>query len=203
MGFESVRVNRVDFTSFDREEPPRQILANIVFVDKTDDGLFPLAYQLGHDFDFQDDDLFSMEANLNRLGSDSFIMLGNVQLINKNEKVVSLTRGNSVRYRHLIVISYKNQTSLNANNRFEEFAAALRTLVHAMRTKRTIGESGMPVGQPSELDLIVSLKQESEDVSSLPQNIRRVFYTQLHNDPSNSFAVSHKATGRRLYELQI
>lgn len=211
MNFEG-RVNRVDFKNFDRENLPQHVVVNIVFVDKSHEGLFPLAYQMIHDIDYKDDYLISMESSLDRLDHSSFLALGDVEVINKNEKLISLTGGNSIRYQHLVVISHKNPSIFNSHEPHEEFAAALRTLIHAMRTKKSVPPNEITVPQPSDLELLMHLKcgfgeieskGESEETSSLPQNMRRVFYTQMLNDSSLSYTVSHEATGRRLYELQL
>lgn len=206
MNFEGVRVNRIDFKNFDRELPPHHVVANILFIDKSHEGLFPMAYQLLHDLDFHDNHLGDLESTLDRLDNSSFLVLGDVETINKNEKIVSLTGGNSVRYTYLILISNRTQHHLHPSERFEEFVAALRTLIHAIRTKLSITPNEYIAHQPSELDLAMNLKQglsDKQEQSSVPKNMRRVFYTQMLNDSSISYAVSHKATGRRLYELQI
>jgi hypothetical protein len=203
--FRTNRVDRVEMFKYEQSPPPHHVSANIVIIDKAHDGLFPLAYQFQHDIDYTDYTLTHSNLASLHIGDDAFIMLGDVDIINKNDRRILLRDSGTIRYKHLIVISHKNKTDQNSFSKHDEFVSALTTLIDALRTKKSLTREipSSSVGSSGEQKKAREVKGAAEAVSSSSGEVYEIFYSNIANDPYGKLAVYHSPLGKRLYELQI
>lgn len=200
MEYERLSANRVDMNRFDPESIPQNIFANIVVVDKSHEGIFPIAYQFQHDIDYTDDALMHFDSHHMDFSHDAFLMLGEIEVLSKSQKVIILRRGGTIHYKHLIVISHANYPSQGSVSQQREFVAALQTLVDALRTQKSIGPSSVKQEQ-SDKEL-ASSTMKVDDLKSA-RNVRQVFYSKVNNDPYATLATIYGPGGKRLYELHL
>lgn len=206
MEYERLNAHRIDMSRFDPEALPQEITANIVIIDKSHRGIFPTAYQLKHDGEFDDEALVRLEPHQIHIDNDAFLMIGDVDLINKNQKMVLLRRGSLIHYKHLVIISHKNSTFFGSWERHEEFVAALQTLIGALRTRNSVMPDAMV--QREGVDEFsgskISGQASDSDASQLPSHsVEKIFYSQVAGDPSGAIATLQGPGGKRLYELHI
>lgn len=206
MEYERLSTNRVDMFRYDQSPPPQNIIANIIIVDKAHDGLFPIAYQFLHDVDYNDQALMNTKIASLHITDDTFMQVGDVDLINKNDRSILMRSGGMIHYKHLITIPHKNGKRLDSFSKKEEFTSALITLIDALRTQKSITSEMRPSEKHLKLSAHVKSTNSAAietDPSTSSSNVHRIFYSHLANDPFGTLAVFHGPLGQRLYELQI
>ncbi len=201
MNYENLKINRVDFKQFERELAPQNLQVNLLFVDKSHQGLYPLAFQFNHDFDYTDDMLSRIENNFFRFEADSLLNLGEVLTINKNKRLVGLRNGNTVRYTHLVIIP-EDLPSDRSNSINEKFMMALHALVEAMSTQKKIKTKR--ISSPQEFTSKESPFRFTSKIKNEEPVIMKVFVSSnLNAQLAESDNFRDQGSLRRLFEIQL
>ena len=124
----------------DRRPPHWESLqfAEVLFIDKTHSANRPMVYQLRDNKINIEQILDFYKLNGFSASKDDFILLGEVNFIDKQKKQISLIDNNVVAYHHLVIASGHKQL-LSFHN--HELGAALQALTHALRVKTKIPDS--------------------------------------------------------------
>jgi len=201
MEYEKLSSNRIDHCRFDPENKPVRCHVNILLVDKTQGKLFPYAFQFNHDFSYSDDLLNQAIQNYRVMNLEAFMMLGEVDLINRKDKLVLLRDGNTVVYKHLIVISDKTPSFVGSLSQEKEYNAALNSLIDALRVKHKVDSNDF-IGRDQVLNQTNPHFHSSRfSISTLP--ISHVFLECVTQDLQGSISNYHCPSGKRLYEIQL
>ena len=97
---------------------PQHFFAEVVLMDKTNEAVTPLLYQLKKEALYGNDDLATLPRDVVTMQSDAFMMIGEVVEIDKKKKMITLSNNNTVSYNHLIVaVGSKSQFSDSDHNK--------------------------------------------------------------------------------------
>jgi len=89
------------------------IFVDVVFIDKSNEILHPLLYQLKSEAMRSDQDLEQFRRNgYVSLGNNAFAMIGEVLTIDKKKKQIHLQNNDTVTYKHLITATGLSQTQI-------------------------------------------------------------------------------------------
>ncbi|MCB1112071.1 MAG: hypothetical protein H7A37_04755 [Chlamydiales bacterium] len=204
MGFENILTNRVEQKHYDRDPAPQHIVANIVLVDKTGEVPCPLVYQFLHDFSYSDNEIIAIERHYLENLQDSFLLLGEMQGVEKKHSQISLRNGDSVTYKHLILVSDAGHHLVGTISHQKEFLHALQSLIDALRVNKKIAPPQPPKkADDREVKTKASSVTNFEDGDLLPLNVRRVFSSQLEASALAADLVRGPMVGKRLFEFQL
>lgn len=207
MDYQPLHTNRVDFNKFDPDPLKQNLRVNVIIIDNSHEGIFPIAYQFRYDVEYTDETFSKLDPNAFRVDRDSFINLGDIDTIHKKTRVAILRNGNTVSYNHLIIISDKKSSFLGSLPQHEEFIAAYCTLIDAVKTQKKlsphlIGKEHKPRSNTGELGF-KSTSNLSEVESILPESVRTALLKQLQNKSLSNISRTYTTSGKLLVELQV
>ena len=181
----------------------KHIFVDVVFIDKSNEILHPLLYQLKSEAMRSDQDLEQFRRNgYVSLGNNAFAMIGEVLTIDKKKKQIHLQNNDTVAYKHLITATGLSQTQMGSVHD-EEMSAGFHTLSEALRiSKNTENLRNNPSFEHMRFERQRShaLTQQS---SKEEATIHHLVKTLSTFEPSKSLEMTLAGTNRRLYEVQL
>lgn len=200
MDYQPLHTNRVDPQQYDPSIVHRNIEINVLIVDKLRGGLFPIAYQYKFDVHYSDNSFGQLDPHSLHFDSESFLNLGEIRSMHKNNRVIILRDGTTIAYNHLIITSSKKSTSQITLTSFEEFAAAYCTLIEAVKTAEKIPSQNLR-SSPREVKNFSSKKIKIKHIESLlPLKLREKLYAKLATQELSQVTTT---TGKTLFEIQV
>lgn len=196
----------VNLRNMERLPSSQHVFADVVVIDKSNEFLNPLVYQLNSDaLSEQDDDSAFYHPGLLKLQDNSFAMMGEVLSIDKSKKMVHLTNQMSVSYKHLIIASGIRHSLLGSTQE-EEFSVGVQALWEALRIRKNI-TSSMVIPEISHLGFNrkkLSSKARYKCKRDLPAlNIPLLAPPSLNEAKEKSLEMILGGAEKRLYELQL
>lgn len=195
----------VNLRDLHRLPSSQHIFVDVIVIDKSNDILNPLVYQLHSDaLSQQDNSSAFYHSNFLKLEDNAFIMIGEVLVIDKTRKMVHLTNQMSVSYKHLIIASGIKNT-LHGAAQEEEFSVGVHALWEALRIRNNIKDSMIV----PELSLGFSRKKlhskachkSGREPPSL--KIQALIPPDLNKAHEKSLEMILGGHEKRLYELQL
>jgi len=179
-------------------ENPRSaphIFADVVLIDKSNNVLQPLLYQLKKEGSHTENDLKDFRRNgYMTLDQNAFAMMGEVIKIDRKKKLIHLQNEGSVSYKHLILASGLQQTSLGSVHD-EELAAGFHALTEALRVHKNADQIlHIPSKHKNNKSQTLALHKAEKEVTV--QNLLKAL--SIHGQSQ-----SLEITNRRLYEVQL
>lgn len=104
--------------------------AEVVFIDQTRGPMYSVLYQLRREF-VSEKDFESNEPTVIQLPQGAVMMMGEVSMIDRKNKIIYLSNNNTVRYNHLVIAT-------GIREKDEQFTAALHSLLEAIRIRRKL-----------------------------------------------------------------
>lgn len=114
------------------------LFVEVVFVDNTHPANNPMLYQLSNRDLSLEQILNISKSGPHAFSREAFVLVGEIQYIDKKKKQVSLTNKNIVAYNHLVIASGKKPV---LSFKDHELSAALQALTDALRVKPKIPAS--------------------------------------------------------------
>lgn len=130
MNFNNTLIISTEFKELKFKDASQHFFAEIVLIDRTHSCVDPLLYQVKKDQMPDEEDISALKYGILTLQNDPFIMMGEIDSIDKHNKQISLKNGNIITYKYLII----NSGSGHEN----EFTAALNTLFYALLLSKKI-----------------------------------------------------------------
>lgn len=123
------------------------VQVEVALIDKTAQG----ATRSGHPSAYQIQQLPLNDATARRSGQqmaeqlsdDAFVMMGEVQKIDKEKRQIFLANGTIVCYKHLIIAAGSRHTYVGHDN-VNEFRTGIQALAEAIRLRRTVTDVEAP-----------------------------------------------------------
>lgn len=192
----------------DLESTPsgQNIFAEVVLIDKSNDVLQPLLYQLKSDALKHQNDFLSLgKQAFITMEDNAFAMIGEVITINKNKKQIYLKNEITVSYKYLILASGLKQ-SMIASTHDDELSAGLHTLMRAIRVRNNIPTAL----NPQEIERLGLLKRKETNPHSIKpsseiayQYIQEILVPAILSKSDKSLEMVLAGTDKRLYEVQL
>lgn len=190
----------VNFKDLQGSQPANQFLfAEVVLIDKTTEGLQPLLFQLKKEAVLGNNDLTTFNKDMISVQDDAFMMVGQVETIDKKKKLIRLSNGNTVSYNHLIVASGSKHNSLPADQ-CKEFVDGLQALIDGLRLKKipnSMGVTSPYQTKPAKPQRVVAF----DPVNS--KQIQEIVSHRILKEGGQSFPLSLNGVDKRLYEVVI
>lgn len=130
MNFNNTLIIGTEFKELRFKDASQHFFAEIVLIDRTSSDIESLLYQVKKDQIFDDEDASALKHGILTLQNDPFIMMGEVDSIDRQHKQISLKNGNVITYKYLIINSGKGLEN--------EYTAALNTLFYALLLSKKI-----------------------------------------------------------------
>ena len=204
MEFGKVYYVGADYKDFKRTPGPVNMIIDIVLLDKTQNALKPVLYQLKSNSFIDKNDLIAIKQNfLSLQRDDAFQIIGEVSSVDKKNKRIYLSEQNTVTYTHLIMVS-GNKQAIFGSTHDSEFFAGLQALVDALRL-RTTASSALSENQrrgkaPKKgKSTQISLADERSDPE---KDIEKIAHPTLSQEQNNQ-ASPDLSNNKRLYEVQV
>ena len=124
MDFISRQITRAEFQDMKHGYQTQHLYIEVVMVDQSPDNGKHFLYQLNKDRLTSFDDMDFLRQEFISLPHPAFTLLGQIFEFNINKKTIQLTNGNSVLYKHMILVAGVNQK--------EEEGTLLQTLKEAL-----------------------------------------------------------------------
>lgn len=180
----------------------KHIFVDVVFIDKSNEILCPLLYQLKSDAMRSDKDLetFRRSGYLS-LSENAFAMIGEVLTIDKKKKQIQLKNQDSVTYKHLIMATGLSHTAMGSVHD-QEMSAGFHTLSEALRIQKNFDQSmntSQTISQSEHPKKSHIANSEQYEVV----NIQELIKTLSSYDSSKPLNITFAGTNRRLYEVQL
>ena len=188
-------ITSVSMKGLNNKIDPEHLYAEIVLLDRSNEQMRPVLYQ------FRNDQIH--RNSFDQIEKNAFILLGDVDTINRQKKEIYLTNYRTVTYKYLVLASGLRQTSLG-DIHDEGLSAGVLALWEALRVRNN---SFPPLTSPNQYE-------ESKKSGSLPQvvtqqhsqsaeHVQKIatpkVFGKTPESPSSSFSSSEK----RVYELQL
>lgn len=206
MEFGKVFYVGADYKDFKRTSSPVNMIIDIILLDKTQNALQPMLYQLKSDSFIDKNDLLAIKQNFMSLQQrdDAFFVVGEVLSVDKKNKRVYLTDQNTVTYTHLIVISGNKQTFFGSTQD-AEFFAGLQTLVDALRLRSTASCALSENQRRTKVPKQVKSPQVShvDELSDPEKDIEKIAQPTLAQEQGNQSNQDLSTSNKRLYEVQV
>lgn len=181
----------------------RHIFVDVVLIDKSNEILHPLLYQLKNEAmrsereleQFRRDGYMSLDHN-------AFAMIGEVLTIDKKKKQIHLKNEDTVTYKHLITASGLSPTQIGSIHD-QEMTAGFHTLTEALRINKNI--ENLRNGTSSEHYQFTKHKQHALTPQKPAEEvtIQNLIKELSKYDSSKSLEMTLAGTNRRLYEVQL
>lgn len=205
MDLSKVFIIGVDFK--DRRGGPEwehRLFAEVVVIDKTDSNTKPLLYQLKDTVLPLEKQLPFLKQGFHPAAHDAFVVLGDVELIDKKSKQIVLNNKNVVSYNYLIIASGSRSNFYNSAHE-AEFIAGLQALVDALRFRKKV-ESSLNPSSKNEDKLEASRLSRffcNDSSGADSAQIKNVVHPWLAAEENGSIHLDLAAVNRRLYEVQV
>lgn len=181
--------------------PPRHIFADIILIDKTQDSLKPLLYQIKKEALTEGDDFLSLKKNgYFSIDRNAFMMIGAVITIDKKKKLITLSNEDTVSYNYLILASGIHPPPFGCVHD-EEFVAGLHALLEALRVRKNLPEylQSPEIHELTEKYRLPIKLTLIEEHSALEKVIQPKISPKTPNDPNTITNMSDK----RFYEVVL
>lgn len=190
----------------DRTSAPnweQRLFAEVVLIDKTQNALNPMIYQLKNTALPSFENILNWKADSISLHGDFFTLLGEAVTIDRKKKQILLSNNNVVAYQYLIIASGTKPVFTFED---EKFMAAFQALIEALRVKQKIPSSFAP--------LITSSKQANSkcpffamlQLNLLPPTraIGKIAHPYICQAfPHKAFGPDLHSINKRLYEVHL
>lgn len=192
-----IKTNYIDayYSNFHQKElASGHQFAEVVLVDNSHQALKTLLYQLNKEA-IQNNDLIGMPKDLIIEHGDAFTLIGEIDLIDKKNKLIYLSNKKTVAYNYLILANSTEQICITKQD--DGFFNGLQNLVHALRVRKIY--TCLPKNQPSHSSAKNS-RFMSFDISTmcLPDDIQNIILQKKAHKKKRM-----NATRRYLYEVVI
>jgi hypothetical protein len=183
---------------------PKHIFADILLIDKTQDTLKPLLYQIKKDALLETDDFTTLKRNgYFSIDRNAFMMIGTVVEIDKKNKMIHLCSEDTVSYNHLILASGIHPPPFGCV-KDEEFVAGLHALLEALKVRKNLPEYLLSpeiheLTAKFRLPIKLSIAEDADIQSIITKIIQPKIATKTPDDPNTISNISDK----RLYEVVI
>ena len=169
------------------------LYAEIVLLDRSNEQMRPVLYQFRND---------RIQKNASEgIEKNAFILLGEVDTINRQKKEIYLSNYRTVTYKYLVAASGLRQTSLG-DLHDEELSAGVLALWEALRVRDNsfppIASSNQSEKKSPSLPQVVS-QQHTESA----EHVQKVATPQAFGQPSEAHSSSFSSSEKRVYELQL
>ena len=187
----------------DLKIPPsaQHFFAEVVLLDKTNESVSPLLFQLKKEALYGNDDLATISKEMISMHRDAFMMVGEVVEVDKKKKTIFLSNNNTVTYTHLIV-AVGTKHSFSESDYNKEFSDGLQTLIDALRVKKIpTNFETLALMDADRRTPRVSSFEPTQGLFSL--DIQRLVSHKILKEKGNSFALSLNGIDKRLYEVIV
>lgn len=117
------------------------IFVDVVLIDKSNEILHPLLYKLHSDtLAQQEKNNTFYQSNVLPIEDSAFALVGEVQSVDKEKKIIYLSNNVTVSYKHLIVASGLKQSVLGSAHD-QELNAGVNALAEALRVRKNTTEA--------------------------------------------------------------
>lgn len=175
------------------------LFADIVFLDKSQQGLAPILYQPKISLPLEQGNEQLVIDEIKNKGKNGFVFVGEVENIDKKQKKIYLTNGLLVFYNYLIIAR-----GLRGNPSPElekELVSGLQPLVDALKIKK---EMPVVIFGPKNKESIVKTSSRIISLSKKPKKeIERVAFHYMMGKEENPFASYLNSLEKRLYEVHF
>lgn len=131
----------VNFISQDNLMPSQHRLAEVVLIDNTNSSLKPTLYQLKKEA-VESNDLIGMPKELISIHKEAFILIGEVESIDKKKKLICLTNQHTVSYNYLILATGTEQVCISTHK--EGLLNGFYAFIDAMRIRKISSNFATP-----------------------------------------------------------
>lgn len=176
----------------------QRVFAEIVLIDKTHSSLAPLLYQIKETAIPLHEHLPYLKKGIPSPTRDAFILLGDVDLIDKRKKEIHLNSKNIVAYNYLIIATGNRPTVYGATQE-EEFTAGLQALLDAIRVKNKVPAAW--VSQVMNTTKLTQLFRSDTPHLTPNKEIEKIAHPFLNLDFHATIDLT--SINRRLYQLQV
>lgn len=183
---------------------PKHVFADIILIDKTQDSLKPLLYQIKKDALVDSDDFMTLKRNgYFSIDRNAFMMIGSVISIDKKKKMIYLNNEDTVSYNHLILASGIHPPPFGCA-KDEEFVAGLHALLEALKIRKNLPECLLSpeiheLTEKFRLPIKLSLVEDGEMQGNITKIIQPKIGSKTPDDPNAIGNISD----RRLYEVVL
>lgn len=186
--------------SYKDMDKSQHFFAEVVLLDKTQEALNPLLYQLKKEAICGNDDLASIPKEFVNIQQDAFMMVGEVVGFDKKKKFITLSNGNTVSYNYLIVAA-NPQSSYTEVELNREFSDGLQSLIDALRVKKVPTPFGAMVGQG---ETIKATKASFDPIARVAlQEIQSLVNHRILKEANNPICLALNGNDKRLYEVVV
>jgi hypothetical protein len=186
-------ITSVNMKGLDNKINPEYLHAEIVLLDRSNEQMRPLLYQFKNDH-IHKDSFDSIEKN-------AFIIIGEVDSINKKKKEIYLTNYRTVTYKYLVAASGLRQTALG-DIHDEELSAGVLALWEALRVRNNSFPPLNSSTQYEQSKKSTSLPQVTQQQSEGAEHVQKVATPKAFGKTSESSS-SFSSSEKRVYELQL
>ena len=173
------------------------LFAEVVFLDKTQDAAKPRLYQL-KDTALSDSPPPLINSDAFSFSGEAFVLLGEVDSIDKKKKHILLSNHNTVAYQYLVIVSGSKPIFTFQE---PEFGAGLQALVDALRVKSKLAAS-LSSPKPSISEKGPAKRIPAQEDTSSPL-IEKFVNPNLASAGTKPRAFELNALNKRLYEIQL
>lgn len=198
----------VNFRDLESQISGKHLFVDVVFIDRSNEILHPLLYQLNAQAMRSDQDLEQFRRNgYLSLGCNAFAMVGEVMEIDKKNKQIHLRNDDSVTYKHLITATGLSRTQMGSVHD-QEMTAGFHTLSEALR----ISKNARQLQSSPSLEHLrfnkqrthALTKQKTADESTIQNLIKTLSQYDSSKPLEMTLAgTSTLCTSHRLYEVQL
>jgi hypothetical protein len=194
----------LNLRNLERPSTSQHLFTDVVLIDKSNEILHPLVYQLHSDVLSEDCNGIYQEALL-RLEENSFAMLGEVLFIDKTKKLITLTNNVFVSYKHLIIASGLRQAVLGSQYD-DDLSDGFNALFEALRVRRNITQA-LCFPELSHLGFYPKKKnrhKQLKKVRDVPiKSIQRILRPLMTSKAEKSLDMTLGGADKRLYQVQL
>jgi hypothetical protein len=195
----------VNLRDLERPTTSQHIFTDVVLIDRSNEILHPLVYQLQSDALSSHSDSAIYPQGLLKLEENAFAMIGEVLSIDRTKKLITLTNHITVSYKHLIVASGLRQTVLGSNYE-DNLAYGVTALIEALRVRRNIS-SALSFPELSHLGFYHKKKNQHKllkRVRDVPiKSIQRILRPLTVSGKDKSLDMALGGSDKRLYQVQL
>lgn len=195
----------IGVTLRDLEKPVSgtHLLVDVVFIDKSNEILNPLLYQLRGEAMRTDQDLEQFKRNgYVSLGNNAFAMIGEVMTIDKKKKQIHLKSQDTVTYKHLITATGLSPNQMGSVHD-QEMTAGFHTLSEALRINKNTEQLRSGTSLEHQRFGVRRQHELTQQKISGDTSIQDLIKTLASYDSSKSLEMTLAGTHRRLYEVQL
>ena len=212
MSFIKATVIGVDFKELVHPPLTECIYAEVVLIDRSQTTTVPSIYCLNDD-DFTTQSKNIQSRGFNPLTESAFTMMGSVDSIDKEKKIIRLKNPRAeelagsftiVSYKHLIVASDLNHNLLDPTS-YEEFSEGLSALMDALKLQKNRPEQFLKLNnikQVSSMDQKHHLSYHNQDGID-KKIIEQIVQSHITRKPHKNIPSDLASLYKRLYEVHL